>query len=716
MAQKAFEDGFYDASLGFLERFLKNYPDSAKAIEANLLVGECYFHQHKFTAALAKFEELLKDPQSKSIRDVLYYWMAEVNFKGDNFTQASLYYKNIIQEFPVSAYAPAAYYSLGWCLFQEHRFKDAIGYFQALIKKYPQEPQAKDAGFKIIECLYNLKDYAQLKERINSNIDVFPKDALRVAYLYFYLGEADYYLGDFDGALAAYAKVLTNSPDAKMQALTKLDLGWAYLKLKRYQEAEDVFLGIKQSNLEKGSRDILLLGRAIASMETNRIHQAKKLYEELSVQASDPLISIQGLIGRADALYNLADYAEASKAYQEALAKVNLKGAYRQIIDKLYYNLGWSLLKQGYILEAITAFQRVIDLSSDATFRAGALCQIGDAYQEGADYKKAEEAYKLLLKEYPGSHYNDYTLYQLGSVCLKEAKINEAILNLILLEKKFSSSKFLDDAAYTLGLAYFNKQDYNLAKETLKKFQDIFKNSDLRPKALYLLGNCLYSLGDYPSAIQVFKEIPRFTGIEAELEEKAEYGVADALYQMGQEEEALARFKALRSKYPGSSLAPDILWWLGSYYYQHNEVELAQRYFLSLIQDFPKSNLLADAYYGLGLTLMDGPKAQEALDNFRKALALNNPEIKPKAAVAMAEIEEAKGNIDQAAKDYLEAIKLSGQDNKLTATVLLRLGRIYEDKNNIQEALKVYSKILDMNIAESKYAEERIASLKPSVK
>src|SRR3990167_5510712 len=65
VAKKAFEDGFYEVSLGLLERFLNNYPDSPKATEANLLIGECYFHQNRFLEALNKFEGLLNLPSAK---------------------------------------------------------------------------------------------------------------------------------------------------------------------------------------------------------------------------------------------------------------------------------------------------------------------------------------------------------------------------------------------------------------------------------------------------------------------------------------------------------------------------------------------------------------------------------------------------------------------------------------------------------------------------
>lgn len=724
MAQKAYEDGFYDVSLGLLERFLNNYPASSRGIEANLLAGECYFQQGKFTLALSKFDALLRDPAAKSIKDSLYYWIAEVNFKGNNYHEAIINYNRIIKEFPSSSYAPIAYYSLGWCLFQEQRFKEALNFFTALSKKYPKEPQSKDAEFKIIECLYNLKDYQALKDRINLAIKEFSKDALKASYLYFYLGEADYYLGDFLGSIEAYSKVLAGNPDDKMEALTRLDLGWAYLKLKRYKEAEDVFSGLKQDNLEKRNREVLLLGKAALLMETNRINQSKKLYEELLSLTSDPLTALQALMGKADALYSLADYAEASRAFGEALDKINPKDrSSDRIADKLRYNLGKSLLNEGKPKEAIEEFEKVFESGSDDAFKMNSLCQIGDAYQEQANYKKAQESYGLFLKKYPDSPYSDYILYQLASAYLKDAKDEEAIADLKKLEKEFPGSNFLDDAAYTLGLAYFNKQDYNSAKFALQKFQADFSASDIRPKALYLLGNCFYNSGDYASAIQVFKEVPGSGTLDAELIQKAEYGQADSLYRAGKEEEALARFKALRSKYPDSSFTPDIVWWLGTYYYHRKEPDLAARYFLSLIQDFPKSDLLPDAYYALGLTFMEGSKYEEARDYLKKAFSLDKADVKSKAAVALAklhfkaaEIEEAKGNLDGAIKEYLEVTRVSGQSDAYTIAALFRLARVYEDKGKPQEAIKAYTGILNMDVPESKYAEERINQLKTADK
>ncbi|MFH1640952.1 MAG: tetratricopeptide repeat protein, partial [Candidatus Omnitrophota bacterium] len=367
VAKKAFGDGFYEVSLGLLERFLKNYPNSTKTAEANLLIGQCYFHQNKYLDALKKFEGLLASPGSRDIRDAVLYWIAEVHFKGNNFTRAGQYYKMIIDEFPSSAYTMHSYYSMGWCLFQERLYGEALKYFKIVEEKFPKEPQFKDTAVKIAESLYNLKDYSAIKERVKTYLGTFPKDAKEVPYLYFYMAEADYYLGNFEEAIDAYSKVISSSGDEKVQELSRLGMGWAYIKLKRFQEADNILSGINSGILEKNSQDILSLGRAIVNFETKRFSEAKNAYNELINATSDPLVLIQAYLGKADALYNLNGYTDAISVYKEALEKLSFDSIPQESVDKLHYGLAWAYLKEGEFKNAIEEFQKIAKNTEDKT-------------------------------------------------------------------------------------------------------------------------------------------------------------------------------------------------------------------------------------------------------------------------------------------------------------------------------------------------------------
>ncbi len=711
IAKKAFEDGFYDVSLGLLERFLRNYPNTAKIQEVNLLIGRCYFQQGRFLDALNKFEELLNQPQAKNIKDAVIYWIAEVHFRGNNFSKSASYYKMIIDDFPVSAYAVSAYYSLGWCLFQERKFDEALRFFKATEEKFPKEPLAQDASFKIIECLYNLKDYSGIKERIKLYLKIYAKDPDKLYYLYFYLAEADYYLNNFQEAIDEYAKVIVNSRDEKTQGLSRLGTGWAFLKLKRYQEAENTFAGIKAETLEKASRDALYLGKAILMAETKRFDEAKGAYAALLATTEDPVVLIQAYIGRADAFYNLADYQEAIAVYKEAAQKIS-GSVPQEVADKLHYGLAWALLKEGEFKEAIDEFQKIAKHTEDKIIKVSVLCQIGDTYQDSGDYAKAAESYDVILKDYPDSLYSDYVQYQLGITLLKASKYDGAILAFQNLKAKFPDSKLLDDASYALGLSYFQREDYNASKEIFEKFTQEYKDGSLTPQATYLLGTSFYNLGKYAEAIEVFKNIIRMYGQDEELVQKAEYEIADCYYQLGNEQESLNRFKTLRSKYPDSKLTPEVIWWLGEYYYRRNELSIARRYFTSLIQDFPKSALTASSFYAVGSTYAEESNYQEAINNFQKVMELDKADLAGQAGVAMGDIYLKQEKPDLALGAYKDAV---AEHANLDNLVYPKIADVYSKLGDYDQAIDFYEKGLavvplrQMSDIQFKIAEARQA-------
>ncbi len=692
VAKKAFEDGFYEVSLGLLERFLKNYPDSKDAAQANLLIGQCYFYQNRFFDASAIFNKLYGIDYSKDIQDAVIYWIAEVHFKGNNFRKAAEYYRKIIDNFTKSPYYAASLYSLGWCLFQEHEFKQAMGYFKIVEDKFPNAPYAQDSILKIIDCLYNLKEYNILKDKLKIYLNIYAEDAAKVSYLNFYMAEADYYLNNLLNAAEEYSGLISNTSDEKIKALCGLGAGWAYLKLKQYNKAEIFFSTTQFENLDNPNQCVLLLGKALLKAENKNFSEAKNIYKQIINIASGPFIRIQAYLGYADAFYNMAEYKEAVNIYKETLAKIP-ESAPLDIIDKLHYGLAWAFLKDGQFKQAIEEFKKIAKLSEDKIVRISALCQIGDVYHDSGEFNKAIETYDSILKDYSDSFYSDYVQYQLGSALLKVSNYDRAIMAFKNLKVIFPESKLLDDASYALGMAYFQKEDYNSSREIFEKFQDEFNDSSLKPQAGYLLGASLYNLGRFTGAIEVFKGIIQGYSLDSELLQKCEYEIAECFYRLGNEKEAISRFIMLRSKYPGSKLTPEVMWWLGEYYYRHNTLDLARRYFSSLIQDFPKSNLVLDAYYALGASFAEESKYEEAVKNFKQAMEMGKSDLAGNAGIAIADIYFKQAKLDLAVNMYKEILS---NYNNLAHLIYPKMGEVYYKGNNFDKAIDCYNKCLNL--------------------
>jgi TolA-binding protein len=160
---------------------------------------------------------------------------------------------------------------------------------------------------------------------------------------------------------------------------------------------------------------------------------------------------------------------------------------------------------------------------------------------------------------------------------------------------------------------------------------------------------------------------------------------------MGDEKEAVSRFKMLRAKYPDSGLTAEIIWWLGGYYYRRNELALARRYFYSLIHDFPQSNLVPSAYYALGCAYAEENRHQEAIDNLRKVIEIDKSDLAGTASLAIADIYTKQQNLDLAISDYRDIIQ---HYPKLADSIYPRIASLYQKTNNYDEAINFYRRAL----------------------
>lgn len=782
VAEKAFEDGFYEISLGLLDKFIKDYPQSSLFAKVNLLTGKCLFFKGKYLKALGMFEQLLNSPDAVSIKDAVLYWIAEVHFKGKDYSQARLYYEKLIKGFPLSDYVVFARYSLAWSFFEEGNFSQAIKAFVELREKFPKHNLAEDADFKIALCFYNLKQYAEAKEKFGAYIKTYSLSKAIYEALY-YKAECLYYLGEFDLALDCYLKVRDSALDPKLMDLAGVGLGWVYLKLKKYPQAEEAFNKVKAQ--DERIYAALMLGKAEVFKEKQDFESALKLYDELIKKYPQHESILSAYSGKADSLYALSRYDDAAGVYQAILSKtlsLTDKDSARVLTDKAYYNLAWSYLKTGDFTQAISAFQKVANTSGDSIVKISALCQMGDAYQDMGQYQQAIDTYDAILKNYPESLYSDYVQYRQSMCLLKMFRFDEALLGFKSMRANFPDSKLMDDSEYYIGVAYFQKQDFASAGEQLDKFTSSFLDSPLRPQALYLKAACSFNQAKFKEAeagfIRVIKEYPQ----DEDLLVKCEFEIAQCLYQDKEKEPAIKKFKDILSRYPSSKMAPEIIFFLGEHYSENSEKDISARYFQRLINDYPDSDLVNDASYSLGWIYLSLDRYDDALSQFKAVydnpamqfnaqavLAIGDVYLKKgdtekaldqykfvlanykdfskeaylklanaynglsnykeaveayKSALAKADDEEAAeinfriaenleqaGKINEAVEAYLKNIYFYSQYQHWLLKSYLRLGRIFEDQGNWQEAKKIYTKVSIMDLDEAKFAKEKLQEL-----
>ncbi|MCM8798289.1 MAG: tetratricopeptide repeat protein [Candidatus Omnitrophica bacterium] len=720
-ASRSFEDKFYEVAARQLEKFITKYPESEKISEAHLLLAQCYYHLDKLLPALSELETILHKPSAKDLREAIFYWIGEVYLKGKDFSTAREYFLRVNNEFPQSSYRDYALHSLALSYYAVGNFKEAIFWWDKLDIDNLKGELLEEVLLQRGKSYFKLGNYAEAKKDIFLFINRFPEGKF-LDEAYYYLGEINFKTSDYNQALDNYSQIILHFPRSSFVELARLGIAWIYLNTERYAEAEKYFKSFIEKNRDRKILDSALIGLATALSKLARDEEALKVYERILQEFPQSNHILSAYMGKAEALYNLSRYEETIDFCLGALKKFTTQDEK----DDFYYTLGWAYRKLGRTEEALLNFEDLFHYSQDEHLKASALACLGDIYLEKDEYSLAQEMYDLILKDYAGSLYADYAQRQLGIIFYKLGKYEAAIISFRSLISNFPSTRYKEEAGYYIAMSYFNQGKYKLAEE---EFIRLSQSKLYAEEAGVKRGVCLINLRKYTEAIDWFRKIRNSLREENYLF-ALDYYTAWAQYLMGRKKDFLKTAQDILKRYPKADLIPEIIFWLGEYYYQNGDFNKSEEYFGQLINQFPQDDLVDDAYYWLGWVnyykkdylssikyfeklpekYSGSPLVPEAL--YRKGKILYQLNMRNEAEEVFRELErnfpespyfylslKEQANLRREKKDIDSAWELLKRAEscplpEIVALIKFDLASILEERGDLDEALTEYLKIV----------------------
>lgn len=566
------------------------------------------------------------------------YYMTQIEYSRGEYEDVIRNGSALLRKSPVPELAPEMRRIVGLSYFKTGNIEAAKQYLTAYVADNDGEPSA-DALYALGAADYADGDYAGALERFSQLTDL-NNDIGQGAWLY--LGQCYLRQDNPSSAAIAFEKATRMSYDRKVSetalynyvtALTKggkvpfasaadllerfvndypdseftpeveAYLATAYYNDRNYTKALQYIEAIRNPSQQvTATRQKILYELGVEKMSNGQADEAVRyLAQAVSLRKYDTDLSAQASLWLGDAYFSLNRYADACKAYEafvrddksrtnHALGLYDLAYAEYKLKD---YSAAASHFATA--LSATPALER--NLANDARIRR-ADC----LYYEG-QYAEASKLYSQAIED--GATDTDYALFRRAALYGLAGDNKSKLSDLAVIETNYPDSRWLSDALLETAHTYEETGRNDLAADAYKKRLNVTNDVDL--DELLRMAKAMHEAGRSADLLEVTERIRRAGGLEAdELAEISLYE-ADALTDLGREDEATEIYTTLArntSSLPGSQAAVALA-----------ELALKNGDYASardLMEEFTDTGsphqywlargfiALADAYYGLG--------------------------------------------------------------------------------------------------------------------
>ncbi|MBI4083636.1 MAG: tetratricopeptide repeat protein [Candidatus Lambdaproteobacteria bacterium] len=518
---------------------------------------------------------------------------------GFNF-EANVHYEILEERYPENVpYTPDSHYYRGVALVDLNRLNEGIEAFRKFVALRGDQALEGPAFYHVGDALYQQKQYAEARHEFDAGRRISPEYAVDFPLLLFHMGETYYENADIESARAIYRTLLDRYPDRPFAKLVALRVG----DMLRQEGKEQEALRDYERTLVGAPPEIRVRGKLrIADIHANRpiddYGRALKLYDEviddpdtgtllpqallrkaltqtLHHQSADAILTFERLArdfpasplvrpniidaNIAENLKELVGSAFARRAYWD-VAKV-----YTAYKDRYFpqFRFKFTLFQVAASYHRLGLYDDAIALYDQLTAEpAGALGPLialrrAQAYIEKDNLGKAEEALLRFIQEHKDNPYRTDARLELGRMYFLGRRYNDALNAYRILVQEFERgqapelNEAIADVSYRLGMVHKELGQAKDAGEAFKKAVENFHYPiegagvpDFVIAAQFFYGDALFDLGDDEGAVAAYEEsIRRYPNHERA--PWARYQIGLIYRRTGQEQKALEIFNGL---------------------------------------------------------------------------------------------------------------------------------------------------------------------------
>ncbi len=741
--QRAFADGlfhrgFYDEAIDEYERYLEHAPAEPEAARSWLRLGRAAIMTGAYEKALYAFDQAatvaLTDMQRLDARisrgetlflmerfgeaaealaataaaeaapdtraRALYYLGRALHEVGDT-ENAIAAFKRLTTEAPDTATAPFAQYHLGYALLDADRIEDAAAAFTAAANAESADDALRmESRFRAAELYDKLGWTAAALGAYEQLRSVFPDSeyARRADYGYAW---ALYHDGRYDDALVLLERLLEEGRDPRHAAGLTYLVGNCYYQQRRYEDAV-------------------------------------RIYDRVRTEYPDSDFAARGLYKTAWAHHITG---ASSAAREAAAAFLELYHDTDQAGDARYL-LGVILVVDGDYEEALEQFLLVAEDYPDSEFGADALFKAGECQTQLGLRNEAARTFEAFARRYPDNPLTEQAMLRSGDARFTAADFEEALENYMrILDDPPGDEHIVEETLYRTAVTYHNMKAFDDSAAMFQRLIEAFPESAYALEAQFRIAEYeLREREDPLQAIVAYEKVLNSPGAEA-FAVRALQGLAAARYEQKDYEQAAEQLLQLVRDHPGEALSAEAYMWSAQWLRDAERWDDAAAMYEAMLTHYPDheergglwfflgecrehagvpdkaiaaykealdyaadSARAATIEYRLGTLHQQQEALDEALALFEAAANRDGGEISARARFKLATVQEALGNHDAAARNYMRLAILFVHET-LSPESLWRAGNCYLALENPVQAREVFGELL-RDYPDSPFAEQ----------
>lgn len=671
-----YDKGLYGPSRQTFERSilqLENVSDE----EANILRTQAELYRARAAVRLDLPEgeklilEFIRKNQPDPVADQALYEIANYYFAAKKFDKANTYFELLNDAALSGEQKSEVRFKQGYSLFLNKKFTGAEAIFTGI--KDQKNTYYYPANYYLGMCQYFLEKY----DAAVASFERVSNSAKYKKQIPYYISQINFAQGKYDEVINYGEHVLTQPRVDKAADIHQL-VGQAYFEKEMYAEALPHFEFYESKNRRLRKEEFYQL--AYTQYLTENYQAAAKNFKQVSGDNSE--------LGQNASFYLADCYIENGdkKSARSAFKKASNFSFDEDIQEEALFNFALLSAELKYDADAIAAYQR---FSSDSKYYDQAQNGMTELFLKTRDYESAIRIIEKMKNKTP--------------------KVEEAYQKVTY----YRGLQLVNDKRYDPALASFNKSLQNPIDQSIEALSHFWRgeiahrnrNIDLSQLEINKFFNIIESIGYLPSESQ--KELAHYTQGYNYLKKE---DFKSALPQFENAIKGIVRSSsALEDEQIGRRILSDAYMRSGDCYFKFNDYSGAIDQYNEAIKRKHQGYQYAMFQRAIieGLT---GKEDQKIRTLGQLANAKPRSEFADDALLELGITYQELGQLAKAKEPLIDLVQNFSKTSKLINQALLRLGLLYYNENNYNQALKYYKNIFEHNPTPSE-SQEALAAI-----